>query len=308
MAARGSAMPLRLLRSVLGAARLPFLVLTPVSVMLGAAAVSWSGQAVAPGALAWVLAGALAAHASVNLLNEWHDFRSGLDLCTSRTPFSGGSGALPAHPAAARAVLAAGLGLLALSAGAGVVLLTRHGGALLPLGLAGCALVLAYTPWITRHPWACLLAPGLGFGPLMVGGTAVALTGTHLPAAYAASLVPWALASGLLLLNQFPDVEADRRVGRRHLPLLRGRRWAAGLYAALLAVAFVALSLTVAGGALPPGASLAWAAAPLAVQVTRGARRHADDMAALPRVLARNVLLVLVMPMLMVVGGWLWPG
>ncbi len=301
-------MAAQLLRSVLGAARLPFLALTPVSVALGAAASAWSGAVLSPGLLAWVLAGALAAHASVNLLNEWHDFRSGLDLCTTRTPFSGGSGALPAYPAAAPAVLAVGLGLLALSAGVGTALLMRHGWALLPLGLAGCALVLAYTPWITRHPWACLLAPGVGFGPLVVGGTAVALTGAHVPAAYAASLVPWALVSGLLLLNQFPDVEADRRVGRRHLPMLRGRRWAAGLHAALLAAAFAALSLAVAAGVVPPGTCLAWLAAPLALWVARGAWRHADDMAALPGVLARNVVLVLAMPSLMVVGGWLWPG
>jgi 1,4-dihydroxy-2-naphthoate octaprenyltransferase len=301
-------MALRLLRSVLGAARLPFLALTPVSVALGAAASAWAGSAVSPAVLVWVLAGALAAHASVNLLNEWHDFRSGLDLCTTRTPFSGGSGALPAHPAAAPAVLAAGLGLLALAAGVGAALLVRHGWALLPLGLSGCVLVLAYTPWITRHPWACLLAPGVGFGPLVVGGTAVALTGSHVPGAYAASIVPGALVSGLLLLNQFPDVEADRRAGRRHLPLLRGRRWAAGLQAALLVAAFAALSLAVATGVVPPGTGLAWLAAPLALRVARGAWHDADDMAALPRVLAHNLALVLAMPLLMVVGGWLWPG
>jgi len=41
------------------------------------------------------LLGAFLAHVSVNTLNEYYDFKSGLDLETIRTPFSGGSGALP---------------------------------------------------------------------------------------------------------------------------------------------------------------------------------------------------------------------
>ena len=43
------------------------------------------------------LAGGLLAHISVNALNEYLDFTSGLDLTTLRTPFSGGSGTLPAN-------------------------------------------------------------------------------------------------------------------------------------------------------------------------------------------------------------------
>ena len=56
-----------------------------------------------------VLLGAVLAHAAVNLLNEYQDFRSGLDLITQRTPFSGGSGALPENPEAAAQVLVSGL-------------------------------------------------------------------------------------------------------------------------------------------------------------------------------------------------------
>ncbi len=47
---------------------------------------------------ALVLLGALAAHGAVNALNEYADYRSGLDLRTARTPFSGGSGTLVDHP------------------------------------------------------------------------------------------------------------------------------------------------------------------------------------------------------------------
>ena len=42
--------------------------------------------------------GALCAHISVNAFNEYLDFKSGLDLKTTRPSFSGDSGTLPANP------------------------------------------------------------------------------------------------------------------------------------------------------------------------------------------------------------------
>ncbi len=48
--------------------------------------------------LSWALLallGLLLAHVSVNVLNDYFDYRSGVDLKTQRTPFSGGSGILP---------------------------------------------------------------------------------------------------------------------------------------------------------------------------------------------------------------------
>jgi len=291
--------------------RLPFLALTPACVALGLA-LAWADA----GALAWpraalVLLGALAAHASVNVLNEWHDARSGLDALTQRTPFSGGSGALPATPGALGAALVLGCALLAVAAACGLILLwalpMAARLALLPLGLAGLALIVAYTPWITRHPLACLLAPGLGFGPLMVLGTQLALTGRFSHAGLLVSVLPWCGVSGLLLLNQFPDVDADRAVGRRHLPMLWGRPRAARLLAALLALAPAVLLAGVLARWLPPGAALGLLTAPQAWQVARGAIAHADDLPALLPTMGRNVVLTLLTPLLVATGLWAWP-
>lgn len=61
--------------------------------------------------------------------------------------------------------------------------------------------------------------------PVVTGGTLIALTGGWPPGAAVMPLLSPALVSGLLLLNPLPDVEADRRAGFRHLPMLHGRRW-----------------------------------------------------------------------------------
>lgn len=291
-------------RTLLATTRPSFLLLSLVSAALGLASASSTGHPIDPASAALALLGALSAHAAVNLHNEWHDFRSGLDASTRRTPFSGGSGALVANPSAARATLVAAALSGVLTLLIGLWLVAQRGPALLPIGALGLALVFGYTGWATRRPLACLLAPGLGFGPLIVVGTAVAAGGGAASSTWLVSLVPGALASGLLLLNQFPDVDADRAAGRRHLVIVWGRRRAARLFAALLAVPFVVVAGSVLDGALPETALLAWLAAPLAAFVARHAIRNAEDLDALIPAMAGNVALSLATPLLL--AGALW--
>lgn len=253
--------------------------------------------------------GALAAHLGTNALNEYADFRSGLDAQTQRTPFSGGSGVLPARPALASVALGMGVAALALSAATGVYFLWRHAAALpilLPLGLVGLVLAGAYTPWITRHPWLCLIAPGLGFGPLMALGTAAVLLGGLMAQTAAtmglASLLPFGLANALLLLNQFPDVEADRRAGRRTLPMVLGKEQAWPVLAAQYLLAYGALLATVAARGVPPLALLGLLTLPLAAKTVHHAACHANDTAALLPAMRWNVLLSLATPVLAAAG------
>jgi 1,4-dihydroxy-2-naphthoate octaprenyltransferase len=249
-----------------------------------------------------VLLGALLAHMSVNLLNEYEDFTSGLDNMTDRTPFSGGSGTLPANPNLANAVRWAGVATGAGCALVGIYFVVQHGSALLPLGLLGVLVVFVYSPWITREWISCLVAPGLGFGPLMVVGTALVLGGEYTAIALLVSFTPFFLVSGLLLLNQFPDVEPDRKVGRRHLPILLGRPRAAWVFNGFLFAAFVPIIVGLANGMLPATAALGLlpllAAPVLAYQVAN----KADNLPALVPFMGLNVGIVLVTPLLLAVG------
>lgn len=281
------------LSPVLAAARPNFMVLTPICVLLGvAAAVLDAGTVDTTDALVALLGGVLA-HAAVNLLNEYDDFRSGLDAITVRTPFSGGSGALPAHPQAAPAALAAGLLSVAGTVAVGLYFAWTRGLAIVPLGLLGLAIIVAYTPWITRHPLICLLAPGLGFGPLMVMGTAFVLSGHYTATAAWASLAPLFLVSELLLINQFPDVEADRKVGRHHLPIMLGRVRSSWIYVAFLLAAFAAIALGPWLAQLPAWSLLGLVPLPVALFLARGVLRHAGDDQALVPYLGVNVAVIL---------------
>ena len=141
--------------------RLPFLILTPVSIFLGVAASYHSQASFQYIDLVLVLIGALSAHISVNTFNEYSDFRSGLDAKTVKTPFSGGSGALIENPYRLNTVLTIAIGSLIITITIGFYFIFSRGLLILPIGLVGVLIILTYTDWLNRYPMLCLLAPVL---------------------------------------------------------------------------------------------------------------------------------------------------
>jgi 1,4-dihydroxy-2-naphthoate octaprenyltransferase len=281
------------------AMRPAFLVLAPVSVLLGLATALAARRSVSLSLFGLALFGALLAHISVNTLNEYHDFRSGLDATTRRTVFSGGSGALPTHPEMARRVLFVGLFSLALTGAIGLYLLSQRSAALLPFGLAGLVLVATYTPWIIRSPWLCLVAPGLGFGVLIVVGTQVVLTGAPRPLTWLVSLVPFFLVNNLLLLNQYPDMEADARVGRRHVPVVYGVTVGNLVYGLFAFAAYVLVGWLVFAGLIPVLGFIGLIPMVFALAALGGAIRYGARIGEHPRYLAANVAAAVLTPLLL---------
>ncbi|KAA1172785.1 prenyltransferase [Marinobacter salinexigens] len=288
--------------AVVRAFRPNFLILAPLCAGLGVA-LAWR-QGVAPAILDTLLAliGALLAHAAVNLFNEYEDFVSGLDMITRRTPFSGGSGALPEAPSAARGVLMAAISTLGLVVAIGIYFLWQRGLPMLVLGVAGVLLVLTYTRWITRSPLLCLLAPGMGFGPVMVLGTLVALGASLDASAITASVISLLLVSELLLINQIPDAEADREVGRRHLVITRGKPAAARLVAAMLLGSFALIGMGALAQWLPAWSALALIPLPAALWISRKLPSVLEQPECLNPILGTNVAVLLSTLALLVTG------
>jgi 1,4-dihydroxy-2-naphthoate octaprenyltransferase len=290
------------IKYMLGPMRLPFLILTPACVALGFGTALWTQGNVSTFQVIMVLVGAIAAHISVNAFNEYFDFKSGLDFHTQRTPFSGGSGTLPAKPHMAKHALIIAITSFSLVVTIGIYFLSVRGPALLPIGALGLFLLIFYTPWIAHHPFLCLVAPGLGFGPFMVMGTHIALTGYYSWTALVASLIPFFLVSNLLLLNQFPDVEADRDVGRKHLPIVIGRRASSLLYAGFLVMTYIVLIWGVYSQYLPMASLIGLATAVLAVPVILGAYRYAENAKKLIPAMGINVVINILTPALISIG------
>lgn len=282
--------------------RVPFLILTPACVMVGIGTAVWTSSKVSLLEIFIVLVGAIASHISVNAFNEYYDFKSGLDFKTMRTPFSGGSGTLPESPEAARYALATAWISFSITALVGIYFVFVRGPLLIPVGILGLILLIVYTLWLTRNPFLCLIAPGLGFGVLMVMGTNFALTGEYSLTSFIASLVPFFLVSNLLLINQFPDVEADKSVGRKHFPITIGRTKSAWIYVSFLLLTFIVIILGVLFQYLPPFSLLGLISLPLAIYLMIGSVRNADNIEKLIPILSLNVLVTILTPTLFGIG------
>jgi len=290
------------LKFLLDPMRLPFLILTPACVVLGLGTAIWTNGTVNWFHFILVLIGAVSAHISVNAFNEYFDFKSGLDEKTQRTPFSGGSGRLQQNPELEKPALLMSWVFLGIVAAVGIYFAWEIGFALIPLGLLGLVIIYFYTEWITRYPLMCLIAPGLGFGPLMVMGTDYVLTGSYSWTAFLASLVPFFLVSNLLLLNQFPDAEADQNIGRKHYPVQIGKLKSSRIYLAFLILPFVVITFGAISGLLPLTCLIGLLSLILVVPITKGVLVHAEETEKLIPTLGQNVIINLVMPALVAVG------
>lgn len=237
------------IKSFAGVARAPFLLLPLTLVASGAAAAAWDGFFSWPRTLLAAV-GLVALHMAVNIFNEWSDMRTGIDLRTERTPFSGGSGTLPAGGMSTGtafwfAVVCSGLGLAI-----GVWFFRQFGWVLVPIFLAGAISVVAYTDVLARIGVG-EMAAGFGLGAGSVIGAALVQSGAWSEAAAWAAIPAFFMTFNLLLLNEFPDETADREGGRRNLVILMGRQKAAVVYAVAGLCTPVAIVFAVAAGALP---------------------------------------------------------
>jgi len=288
-------------RTILQSMRMPFLLLTPVCVFLGMS-ISYANMGeINISLLLLALLGALLAHISVNTLNEYYDFKSGLDLTTIKTPFSGGSGALPDNPKMLKAVFTLGIISLLASVMTGCFFIWEYGTGIIPIGLAGLILVITYTGWINQHPFLCLIAPGIGFGFLMVVGTQFVLQGEYLTLSWLVALIPFFLVNNLLLLNQYPDKQADADAGRNHFPIAYGTNRSNLMYGLFTLATVTTIITLILIGSLPQITFISLLSMPLALYSLFGAIKHGDDIGNFPQYLGANVAVTLITPLLL--GG-----
>jgi len=281
-----------------------FLLLTPVCVFAGVAVSLYDGYPFAGLYFALAFVGALFAHISVNVLNDYFDYKSGVDLKTTRTPFSGGSGILPSALLTPGRVLLLGIGSLCLAIAIGSYFLYVYGWSMLPIGLAGVLLIFLYTPYITKLPGVSEFAAG-GFA-LMVLGTYFTQTGGYSKAAAVVTIVAGLLIAALLLLNEFPDIEADKSAGRKHMPIILGPGRAAVVYCSIIILAYAVIVAGVVANVLPLLALLGLGTLPLGIKAMKGALKHHSDVGSLVPYLATNVLVVLLTPFLLSIGIIIW--
>jgi len=275
--------------------RAPFFAAAILPVLLGTAAAYWERVEIHLFYFLLALVGTVSLHGGTNILNDYFDYRSGNDLLyreQKNPPFDGGSPFLIQGILAPAAVYRAGILLLGAGAVIGVLLAYQRGWPILILGLLG-----VFSSYFYVEPRLNLAGRGLGefavglcFGPLSVCGAYFVQAQRFATSPLIASLPLGLLIVNVLFLNQFPDLEADRDVGKTHWVVRLGREKALRVFLFSSLSVYLLIAWGAAVALLPPLSLLALLTLPLSLRVLGLVRRHYSDS---PRLRPAQALTIL---------------
>jgi 1,4-dihydroxy-2-naphthoate octaprenyltransferase len=174
----------------------------------------------------------------------------------------------------------------------------------LPLIIVGGVVIYFYTSYLTKWMAGEIWA-GLGLGTLPVLGTYFVQTGSYSYEAFVASIAPGLLTANLLLLNEFPDVAADREAGRHHIVIALGKTGAGRVYAGLMAMTYLSIVVGVVCRIMPASALIALLTIPFALKAIATTFKYHDDLDRMIPALGANVITVLATDALLALGYFL---
>jgi len=138
-------------------------------------------------------------------------------------------------------------------------------------------------------------------GTLPVLGAYFVQTAGYTWPAVIAAIPSGILVHNLLLLNEFPDVEADQTGKRQTLPIVIGREKAGIVYSVLTIMVYLWIIGGVVARVMPVFALVALLTLPFAVKAIRGALKPVGMEQLMPA-MANNVLVVLLTQLLLGIG------
>ena len=208
--------------------RIRFLLASVIAVSLGLAINWWQTGNIEIFDAILTMCGVLALHASVDLLNDYWDFKRGIDTATQRTKMSGGTGVLPEGLLKPKQVYAAGIIFLIVGAAIGTYFVFTDG---IIIGLILAFAVLSVYFYSTKIvDWGLAEIFIVIKGTMIVIGTYFIQTTQITESAVLGGIVVGTLSSFVLFITSFPDHDADKAKGRKTLVINLGKQKACSLF------------------------------------------------------------------------------
>jgi len=275
------------LKTMIKVTRAPFFASLVTSVLVGTT-LAWHKGSFHWGYFLLTLIGIVCINAGMNMSNDYFDHLSGNDEVNQElTPFSGGSRTIQEGILSAKQVLMWSLLFFLVGIVIGLYLAFARGWLVLWLGLTGVSIAFfsSAPPFRLNYLGHGLgeLATGIGTGPLIVLGSHYVQSQRTTYEALWASILMGLLGAALIWINEFPDYEADRAVGKKTLVVLLGRQRAVWGYIGLLVAFYVVVVVGVALSLFPSTLLLAFLSLPLAYRGIRGVMRfHSNTPRLIP--------------------------
>ena len=259
----------------LRAIRIRFLLASVIAVSLGLAVTWWHSGTIDIFQAALTMAGVIALHASVDLLNDYWDFKRGIDTKTKRTGMSGGTGVLPEGLLKPKSVYNAGILFLVAGGLIGGYFVVLHGvviGVILAFAIMS---IYFYSTKIVN--WGLAEVFVAVKGTLIVMGTYYIQNSELTDVVVLSGIVVGVLSSLVLFVASFPDHDADKEKGRRTLVILAGRQKAVSIFYIFPIISYGIIIGCAAMSIIPVFCLISLVAVPVAVSSIRKLKSSISD-------------------------------
>lgn len=275
----------RLARGILMLASPPNLMASIIPVTLGfVAALTVIGQPTASDWMWFLLAifAIILIELGKNTVNEYFDYKSGTDRFIDDehlTPFSGGRRVLPSGILTELEVIYIGVVTFGVAILAGLIMAYFTTLLVLWIGIIGVAISILYTlpPIKLCYRGFGEMAVGIVYGPLIVMGSFALIAQQFTLEAFLISLPLCFMIANVLVINEFPDYEADKRAYKYNLVVLFGKERSVYIFAGLFALAYLSvLPIVIYTGNLL--FLIVLLTMPVAVKACINCKKHYDDI------------------------------
>ena len=256
--------------------RVRFLLASVIAVSVGLSLNWWQNSSIDIFDAGLTFAGVMALHASVDLLNDFWDFKRGIDTKTTRTKMSGGTGVLTEGLLKPSSVYRAGVAFLIIG--------TIIGGYFVITDGIMIAIILGFAILSIYFYSTKIVDSGLGEffvavkGAMIVIGTFFIQSGQISIESILAGIIVGSLSSLVLFIASFPDHDADKSKGRKTLVIVVGKQKATKLFWIFPLMSYLSIIIGVSLNLFPIFSLISLLSIPLMVKSGLGLQKNYDSV------------------------------
>jgi len=280
--------------------RVRFLLASVIAVSVGLAITWWYTSSITIFDAILTMCGVLALHASVDLLNDYWDFKRGIDTTTNRTKMSGGSGVLPEGLLKPTQVYAAGIAFLIIGTMIGIYFVATDG---IVIGIILAFAVISIYFYSTKIiDWGLAEVFVAIKGSMIVMGTYFVQTSQITEQSVLGGIVIGVLSSLVLFITSFPDHDADKAKGRKTLVISLGMQKACSILWIFPAITYGITIIAVVFEIFPIFCLIILVTIPLIIKSGQKLKQNYDELTNLIPVMSSTLSFSRITGALLVVG------
>jgi len=280
--------------------RVRFLLASVIAVSVGLAITWWHTSSITVFDAILTMCGVLALHASVDLLNDYWDFKRGIDTATNRTKMSGGSGVLPEGLLKPTQVYAAGIAFLIIGTVIGIYFVATDG---IVIGIILAFAVISIYFYSTKIvDWGLAEVFVAIKGSMIVIGAYFVQTSQITESSILGGIVIGVLSSLVLFITSFPDHDADKAKGRKTLVINLGKQKACTILWIFPAITYGITIIAVIFEIFPVFCLIILSTVPLIIRSGLKLKQNYDKLTNLIPVMSSTLYFSRITGVLLVVG------